>query len=176
MQSIYLAAGCFWCTEAIYDALEGITKVTSGYMGGNVKDPTYEDVCTGNTGHAECIECIYDEKKIDLKIILDIFFNTHDPTQLNRQGNDIGTQYRSEVFVNDNEQKKVFEEVRIRLQKKFDLPIVTKLSFKRDFYLAEDYHQKYFKKNTNNIYCKIMVLPKLDKLKRKYKEFLKIKI
>ena len=119
MQSIYLAGGCFWCTEAVYLSLNGVKKVVSGYMGGEMDNPSYEDICTGNTGHAECIECVYDNEKINLKQILDVFFNTHDPTQLNRQGNDIGTQYRSEIFVINNAQKEISELFIINIQKKF---------------------------------------------------------
>ncbi len=173
MQTIYLAGGCFWCTEALYLSLVGVENVISGYTGGQTLNPKYEEVCKGTTGHAECIKCNFNEKKIDLYSILDVFFSTHDPTQLNRQGNDVGTQYRSEIFVTNNEQKKVTELFKDKIQKNYSSKVVTKISHIKEFYPAENYHQDYFKNNQGNMYCHVMIKPKLKLLQERYKDLLR---
>tara|TARA_S200000501_G_scaffold368336_1_gene406030 strand:+ start:304 stop:831 length:528 start_codon:yes stop_codon:yes gene_type:complete len=170
MQSIYLAGGCFWCTEAIFNIVEGVEKVVPGYIGGESLNPTYEQICTGKTGHAEAIECSFDENKINLNTILQIFFSTHDPTQLNRQGNDVGTQYRSAVFCNDSEQKEVAEQFINNITKLYSKKIVTEVNIKKNFYRAEQYHLNYYIRNSNSSYCNIIIKPKLIKFKKLFKK------
>jgi len=169
------AGGCFWCTESIFSELEGVESVISGYTGGNVENPTYEQVCEGTTEHAEAIEIIFDESKISYKELLEIFFATHDPTTLNRQGEDIGTQYRSEIFYHSQEQKQQAEDFISLLQSEniFDNPIVTKVSEVVTFYEAEDYHQEYLKNNPQNPFCQAVVNPKLQKFKKTFSKKLK---
>lgn len=160
-----LGAGCFWCVEAVYAQVDGVYSATSGYMGGSVADPTYEQICSGTTGHAEVVQVVYDPEKISTARVLDWFWDLHDPTQLNRQGADIGTQYRSEIFYHDPEQKKVAEASMAAAQKDFEKPIVTKISKAETFYPAEKYHQDYYFQNkSKNPYCRAVITPKLRKL------------
>ena len=173
MQSIYLAGGCFWCIEAIFLKLKGVQNVTSGYIGGISNNPTYEEICKGNSGHAEAIRCEFDDKIISLELILEIFFAAHDPTQKNRQGNDIGTQYRSAIFYTNAEQKKSSEEAIKRAEKIYQNTIQTELSDKLNFFVAEEYHHDYFLKNPNSIYCNALIPPKLKILQKKYSNIFK---
>jgi peptide-methionine (S)-S-oxide reductase len=167
--------GCFWCTEAIFADLKGVEKVESGYAGGTVANPSYELVCTGTTGHAETVQITFDPKVISYRDLLHIFFTVHDPTTLNRQGGDVGTQYRSVIFYHDEEQKKVAEEVmkEVTAQKIWDAPLVTELVAAKPFYKAEDYHQQYFANNPNQGYCRIVIAPKVAKFREHYREKLK---
>lgn len=170
------ANGCFWCTEAIFEELEGVISSTSGYTGGKTENPTYKQVCTGETGHAECLQIVYDPKKISFDELLEVFWETHDPTTLNRQGNDVGTQYRSGIFYHNEEQKQKAEKYKAELNKSgaFDKPIVTEITPFTKFYPAEDYHQQYFDNNENaNPYCKIVIRPKVDKFRKVFKDKLK---
>lgn len=165
MKKAYLASGCFWCTETIFDNVDGVTKVIPGYMGGTKKNPTYEEVCTGLTGHAELVEITYDSNIVSFKKLLEIFFKTHDPTTLNRQGNDIGTQYRSAIFFQNKNELNVAKELISNLESSniFLNKIVTTLEEKTEFYEAEDYHKKYFYNNPENMYCQMVVKPKVEK-------------
>ncbi len=170
-----LGAGCFWCSEAIFQRLEGVVKVESGYSGGTVKNPTYEEVCTGRTGHAEVIQVTFDPKIISFKELLDVFWKTHDPTTLNRQGNDRGTQYRSAVFYHSEEQKKIAEEYKKELEaaKVWDDPIVTEITRFDAFYKAENYHQDYYNQNSYQPYCMVIINPKLNKFRKEFSKRLK---
>jgi peptide-methionine (S)-S-oxide reductase len=168
-----LGGGCFWCVEAIFQDLKGVSKVESGYSGGNVSHPTYREVCSGLTGHAEVIQVTFDPAVISFKEILEIFFTVHDPTTLNRQGADTGTQYRSVIFYHSPEQKAVAEEVKTSMQAIWDDPIVTEIAAFSKFYKAEDYHQNYYKDNPNQPYCSIVIAPKVKKFREKYQEKLK---
>lgn len=165
MKKAYLASGCFWCTETIFDNVDGVTKVIPGYMGGTKKNPTYEEVCTGLTGHAELVEITYDSNMVSFKKLLEIFFKTHDPTTLNRQGNDIGTQYRSTIFYQNKNELNVAKELISNLESSniFLNKIVTTLEKKTEFFEAEDYHKKYFYNNPENMYCQMVVKPKVEK-------------
>ena len=167
--------GCFWCTEAVFERLNGVIKVESGYSGGTVPNPTYEAVCTGNTGHAEVIQITYDQSIISYEELLHVFFKTHDPTTLNRQGADVGTQYRSVIFYHDEEQKKIAEIVKHELDsaKIWDNPIVTEISQFEKFYIAEEYHQNYYDNNSNQPYCSFVITPKLEKFEKVFKDKLK---
>jgi peptide-methionine (S)-S-oxide reductase len=170
------ANGCFWCTEAIFEQLDGVISAVSGYTGGQVKNPTYKQVCDGTTGHAECLQITYDPSKISFDELLEVFWETHDPTTLNRQGNDVGTQYRSGIFYHNAEQKEKAEKYKAELNKSgaFDRPIVTEITAFDKFYPAEDYHQEYFQNNQNaNPYCQMVIRPKVDKFKKVFKEKLK---
>ena len=170
-----LAGGCFWCTEAVFLELDGVKKVVSGYIGGATVNPTYKDICNGDTGHAEAIEITFDPKEVSFGELLEIFFATHDPTTLNRQGNDIGTQYRSEIFYHNPIQKQ-FSEDYIALmtsENTFGKPIVTKISTASKFYEAEDYHQNYYNQNKTQGYCSYVITPKIEKLKKVYQDKLK---
>ncbi|WP_240410067.1 peptide-methionine (S)-S-oxide reductase MsrA [Flavisolibacter nicotianae] len=161
--------GCFWCTEAIFEQLDGVVKVTSGYMGGTVKNPTYKEVCTGETGHAECVQVVYEPSKISYDELLKVFFEVHDPTSLNRQGADVGTQYRSAIFYHSPEQKEKADYYKAELNKNgaFDKPVVTEITSASAFYVAEDYHQEYYQNNKNtNPYCSIVIRPKLEKFQK----------
>lgn len=174
--SATFANGCFWCTEAIFEELEGVVSATSGYTGGKVVNPTYKQICTGETGHAEALQIVYDPKKISFDELLEVFWETHDPTTLNRQGADVGTQYRSGIFYHNEEQKQKAEEYKAKLDKSgaFDKPIVTEITPFTVFYPAEDYHQQYFENNENaNPYCRIVIRPKLDKFRKVFKDKLK---
>jgi peptide-methionine (S)-S-oxide reductase len=165
---ITLGAGCFWCTEAVYQQIPGVVSVKPGYMGGRTKNPTYEDVCTGQTGHAEVAQVVFDPTKVTLGQILDSFWHLHDPTSLNRQGADAGTQYRSAIFYTTPEQKEVAEKSKNNAAKEFSRPIVTEITQAGIFYEAENYHQDYYRRNKNkNPYCQAVIAPKLRKLKLK---------
>ncbi len=176
MQSIYLAGGCFWCTEAVFLKVKGVKKIIPGYIGGSTINPTYSEICSGKTGHAEAIKCDFDENKVSLAMIFDIFFLTHDPTQLNRQGNDIGSQYRSAIFFNDDKQKEIAKEAIKKAELLWNNIIRTELSNKLNFTSAEKYHHDYYKKNPGSIYCNVLIPPKLDKVKNNYPDFFKNKI
>ena len=167
--------GCFWCTEAVFQRLKGVVKVESGYSGGTVPNPTYEAVCTGKTGHAEVCQITYDPSVVSFTELLYVFFKTHDPTSLNRQGADTGTQYRSVIFYHNDEQKKTAEEIKSELNKEkiWDKPIVTEISPFKKFYKAEDYHQNYYNNNTNQPYCSFVITPKLEKFEKLFKDKLK---
>lgn len=168
-------AGCFWCVEAQFQQLEGVEKVESGYSGGFIENPTYKQVCTGNTGHAEVVNIYYDPSKISYDELLAAFWTAHDPTQLNRQGNDVGTQYRSVIYYYNNEQKEKAEGYKKKLneEKAYDGPVVTEISPATRFYKAEDYHQNYYNENGSQSYCVFVVKPKLDKFKKVFKDKLK---
>lgn len=170
-----LGGGCFWCTEAVFDSLKGVKGVVSGYSGGHKEDPTYVEVCTGSTGHAEVVNVTFDPSVISFKEVLQIFFATHDPTTLNRQGHDVGTQYRSAVFYHSDEQKRVAEEVikEIGEQEIYDAPIVTEVAEFTKFYPAEHYHQDYFANNPNQPYCSAVVAPKVAKFRKAFFDRLK---
>ncbi len=168
-----LAGGCFWCVEAIFQDLKGVTKVESGYSGGHVDNPTYREVCSGLTGHAEVINITFDPALIAYRDILEVFFTVHDPTTLNRQGADSGTQYRSAIFFHSPEQQAVAEEVKKAAGEIWDAPIVTEITKFDRFYKAEDYHQNYYKDNPNQPYCSIVIAPKVKKFREKYQEKLK---
>jgi peptide-methionine (S)-S-oxide reductase len=167
--------GCFWCTEAIFQRLNGVLTVKSGYAGGKVKNPTYKEVCTGTTGHAEVIQLTYDKTKISFDELLEVFWKTHDPTTLNRQGNDVGTQYRSAVFYHNEEQKKIAEAYKKKLneEKVYPTPIVTEITPYSNYYPAENYHQDYYNQNGSQGYCQYVIQPKLDKFEKVFKDKLK---
>jgi len=170
------ATGCFWCTEAIFEDLKGVLKVTSGYTGGHVKNPSYKEVCSGETGHAECIQLVYEPSKISYDELLEVFFEVHDPTSLNRQGADVGTQYRSAIFYHDAAQKEKAEFYKNELNKNgaFDKPIVTEIAPASKFYAAEDYHQEYYENNkSSNPYCSVVIRPKLEKFRKVFANKLK---
>jgi peptide-methionine (S)-S-oxide reductase len=170
-----LAGGCFWCLEAVFDELKGVESVESGYSGGNVENPSYMQVCDGDTGHAEVVRVTFDPSVLSYKDLLTVFFTIHDPTKLNRQGNDVGPQYRSAIFYHDEEQKKTAEQVirEISEQKIWDDPIVTEVAPFKAFYMAEDYHQEYFKKNPFQGYCRVIIAPKVAKFRHAFAERLK---
>jgi peptide-methionine (S)-S-oxide reductase len=165
MEKATFGAGCFWCVEAVFERLDGVISVTSGYAGGTTPNPTYEDVCTGRTGHAEVAQITFDPSKITFDQLLKVFWESHDPTSLNRQGTDIGTQYRSVIFYHNDEQKAAAEKSRASAQKEFDNPIVTQIQPLKVFYAAENYHQDYYRNNQNAPYCTLVIRPKLKKLK-----------
>lgn len=167
--------GCFWCSEAIFQRLKGVVNVESGYAGGNYKNPTYEDVCTGNTGHAEVVQVTYQPEVISYKELLEIFWKMHDPTTLNRQGADVGTQYRSVIFYHTAAQKALAEAYKTELnnEKVYPDPIVTQIAPFTNFYVAENYHQNYFKLNGREPYCRMVIMPKVDKLEKAFKTKLK---
>jgi peptide-methionine (S)-S-oxide reductase len=175
LQMATFGSGCFWCTEAIFQNIVGVEKVESGYMGGKVKNPTYKQVCSGLTGHAEVIQLTFDPKKVSYDELLEIFWKTHDPTTLNKQGGDEGPQYRSAVFYHDDEQKQLAEQYKKKLIEAgaFDQPIVTEITPASAFYKAEDYHQDYYNLNGTAPYCTYVIQPKLEKFKKVFKEKLK---
>jgi peptide-methionine (S)-S-oxide reductase len=168
-------AGCFWCVEAVFQQLEGVISVVSGYEGGHVKKPTYKEVCSGLTGHAEVIQVTYDPGKVSFEQLLEVFWQTHDPTTLNRQGADTGTQYRSVVFYHNEEQKRLAEHYKEQLNASgaFDRPIVTEISPAATFYPAEDYHQNYFRLNPEQAYCRAVIRPKVEKFRKVFSDKLK---
>lgn len=170
-----LAGGCFWCLEAVYVELRGVEKVVSGYAGGHVKNPTYREVCNGTTGHAEVVQVTFDPAVVSFRDLLRIFFTIHDPTTLNRQGNDVGTQYRSAIFYHDETQKQVAVEViyELTLQRVWPNPIVTEVAPLEKFYAAEAYHQDYFANNPMQPYCQVIVAPKVAKFRKRYFQQLK---
>lgn len=170
-----LAGGCFWCLEAVFDELNGVISVESGYAGGHVQNPSYRAVCNGDTGHAEVIQVTFDPSVLEFRDLLRVFFTIHDPTQLNRQGADVGTQYRSAIFYHDDEQKLAAEEViaEINAEKIWPKPIVTEVSKMDKFYIAEDYHQEYYANNPFQPYCMAVVAPKVMKFRKYFTERLK---
>jgi len=174
-ETVTLAGGCFWCLEAVYDQLKGVQEVESGYAGGTVKNPSYEQVCTGRTGHAEVVQITYDPLVVSFKDLLDVFFTIHDPTTLNRQGNDVGTQYRSAIFYRTPEQKAIAEQTIADLGKQhlWNNPIVTQVEPLTEFYPAEAYHQEYFVNHGNQPYCRVVIEPKVSKFRKHYLEKLK---
>jgi len=171
------ASGCFWCVEAVFQNLKGVQSVVSGYTGGSTVDPTYEEVCSGSTGHAEACQIVYDSKVITYPELLEVFWKTHDPTTLNRQGNDSGTQYRSAIFYHNEEQKKLAEHYKRELGSSgvFDAPIVTEIVPFTKFYSAENYHQNYFNEHGAQPYCLFVIRPKVEKFKKVFKDKLKEK-
>ncbi len=175
LETATLGGGCFWCLEAVYQSLEGVLKVESGYMGGTIKNPSYKEVCTGRTGHAEVVRVTFDPNIIGYKDILEVFWHIHDPTTLNKQGNDVGSQYRSAIFYNNPEQKAIAEQSKsqVVLTGFWLNPIVTEITEVSAFYKAEDYHQNYFNDNPNQPYCVYVVNPKLEKFKKQFKSRLK---
>lgn len=174
-QTATLGMGCFWCTEAIFQELKGVISVTPGYAGGHIKNPTYEQVCEGNTGHTEVAQIVYDPNQISFQELLEVFFKVHDPTSLNRQGEDIGYQYRSVIFYHNDEQKKTAEYFKKKLneEKVFEKPVVTAIEPYTNFYPAEDYHKNYFRQNPNKPYCQLVIKPKIEKFEKIFKEKLK---
>lgn len=174
-EKITFAGGCFWCTEAIFQNIKGVQRVTSGYIGGTTKNPTYKEICTGTTNHAEAIEIEFNPTEITLENLLEVFFATHNPTTLNKQGADVGTQYRSEIFYHTIAQKeKAMQYIQLLEKEKiFTQPIVTQLSKATTFYKAEDYHQNYYKNNNSQPYCEMVITPKLNKLRKYYSSKLK---
>ena len=172
---ITVGGGCFWCTEAVFEQLKGVEKVESGYSGGTVPNPTYEQVSSGDTGHAEVSQITFDPKVVSLKVILEVFFTVHDPTTLDRQGNDVGTQYRSVIFYRNDEQKAVAKQVikEIAAAKIWDGQIVTQLTPFKAFYKAEDYHQEYFKLHGKQPYCQMVIAPKVAKFREHFRSLLK---
>ena len=175
MEVATFAGGCFWCTEAVFLEIKGVEKVVSGYIGGKTKNPTYKDICTGETGHAEAIQITFNPNEVAYEDLLEVFFATHDPTTLNRQGADVGTQYRSEIFYHSEAQKAKSENYIQLLEKEklYDKKIVTKVSSATVFYNAEDYHQNYYNQNSSQGYCQMVIAPKLEKLRKYYKSKLK---
>ena len=175
LEKATFGGGCFWCTEAIYERVEGVHSVVSGYAGGTVKNPTYKQVCDGTTGHAEVTQITYDPKVVSYDELLEIFFKTHDPTTLNRQGADVGTQYRSVIFYHNDEQKNKAEYYKKELSKSgaWDNPVVTEISPLINFYSAEDYHQDYYANNPNQGYCAFVIGPKVEKFEKVFKNKLK---
>ena len=171
MKTLIFGGGCFWCTEAIFKYVSGVEDVVPGYIGGTTLNPTYEEVCTGKTGHAEAVKISYDETKTTLSELLKIFFKTHDPTTRNRQGNDTGTQYRSVIFYDDENQLNFLEDYIQTLDSSetYDSKIVTTLEKKKEFFIAEEYHHNYFEKNPFNGYCNVVVRPKVEKFRKEYK-------
>ena len=165
-----LAGGCFWCLEAVFEQLNGVKSVMSGYSGGHVPDPSYEAVCTGTTGHAEVTQVTFDPDVISFRDLLGVFFTIHDPTTLDRQGGDVGTQYRSAIFYHDDEQRRVAAEFvgELEAEHVFDEPIVTKVEPLEAFYPAEEYHREYYRRNPNQAYCRAVIAPKVAKLRSKY--------
>jgi peptide-methionine (S)-S-oxide reductase len=174
-ETITLAGGCFWCVEAVFDEMKGVLSVDSGYANGHVANPTYQAVCTGMTGHAEVAQIKFDPSIISVRDILNVFFAVHDPTTLNRQGADVGTQYRSGIYYHTPEQKEVAEKLisELNAQKIWNSPIVTEVEALKDFYIAENYHQEYFARNQNQPYCQAVVAPKVAKFRKHYLELLK---
>lgn len=171
-----LAGGCFWCLEAVYEQLRGVESVESGYIGGTVANPTYEQVCTGTTGHAEAVRISFDPSIVSYRELLEIFFTIHDPTTLNRQGPDVGTQYRSAIFYHSPQQRQVAEEVMAEAQRLWESPIVTELVPASTFYAAEAYHQGYFRRNPRQLYCAMTVAPKVAKFRKQYFDRLKAQV
>ncbi|MFZ1519212.1 MAG: peptide-methionine (S)-S-oxide reductase MsrA [Ignavibacteriaceae bacterium] len=175
LESATFGSGCFWCTEAIFERVNGVVTVVSGYSGGTVDDPAYKEVCEGTTGHAECTQITFDSFVVSFDELLEIFWKTHDPTTLNKQGNDVGTQYRSVIFYHNDEQKQKAEYYKNKLtdEKIWDKPIVTEITKLDKFYPAEDYHQEYYDNNPNQGYCSFVITPKVEKFEKIFKDKLK---
>ena len=169
-QTTTFAGGCFWCLETVFNRLRGVESAVSGYMGGHTPNPTYQDICNGDTGHAEVVQITYNPDELSFRELLDVFFTLHDPTQLNRQGNDVGTQYRSAIFWNTTEQKAEAEAViaELNASKQWSAPTVTEVTEATTFYPAEDYHQRYFEQNPHQPYCQFVVAPKVTKAEGKF--------
>lgn len=176
LQQATFGGGCFWCTEAIFKELKGVTKVSSGYAGGSIPNPTYEQVCNGNTGHAEVIQIEFDPTQISYEQLVEVFFATHDPTTMNRQGNDVGEQYRSVIFYHDTTQKLAAEQVKIQVdqEKVYDRPIVTAVQPFENYYPAETYHQNYYANNAEQPYCQAVINPKLAKFRKRFAALRKV--
>jgi peptide-methionine (S)-S-oxide reductase len=172
MRTFHLAGGCFWCLDAVYRVLDGVHEVVSGYTGGHVANPSYELICTGSTGHAEAVAVTFDPDVIPADVILDVFFTLHDPRQLNRQGNDVGTQYRSAMFYADDEQKALFEAGRDRAAEYWDGGLVTEITALPTYFVAEEYHQDFFAKNPGQGYCLAVALPKVNKIRASYASYI----
>jgi methionine-S-sulfoxide reductase len=172
LETIYLGGGCFWCIEAVFQRLNGVISVESGYAGGYTKNPTYKEVCTGNTGHAEVVKVVYNPNEISLSEILEVFFSVHDPTTLNRQGNDVGTQYRSAIYFVNEHQKEIILSFMDMLKKEkiFDKPLTTEVKPINIFYKAENYHQNYYNDNPDQPYCRYVIFPKIEKFEKKFSE------
>jgi peptide-methionine (S)-S-oxide reductase len=177
LDTALFGAGCFWCLEAMFQRLDGVVKVESGYAGGHAVNPTYKDVCTGTTGHAEVCRITFDPKKVSYETLLSIFWQTHDPTTLNRQGNDVGTQYRSAIFYYNDIQMQLAEKYKSELNASgaFSNPIVTEITAINNYYSAEDYHQNYYNQNSEQSYCQFVIAPKVEKLEKVFKDKLKLK-
>ncbi len=175
IETVTLGSGCFWCSEAIFSRVEGVIKVLPGYSGGHVKNPTYKEVCVGNTGHAEVVQISYNKNLISFTELLEIFFKTHNPTTLNRQGGDVGTQYRSVIFYHSEEQHQLAEKIKRELEDQhiWDDPIVTSVEPFTNFFEAEDYHHQYYNNNPNQGYCQFTITPKIEKFEKVFKEYLK---
>lgn len=175
VETATLANGCFWCSEAVFQRLKGVKSILPGYAGGTVKNPSYQQVCTGKTGHTESIQIKFDPDVISFEKILDIFWHTHDPTTLNRQGNDVGTQYRSAIFYHDENQKKIAEDSKKDLSQKgiYNDPIVTEITPFTNFYVAENYHKNYYQNHSSEPYCSFVINPKIDKLFEQYRNQIK---
>ncbi|MEM0136675.1 MAG: peptide-methionine (S)-S-oxide reductase MsrA [Thermoplasmatales archaeon] len=171
-KTIIFGSGCFWCSEAVFSILQGVKSTQPGYSGGNVKDPTYEMVCTGNTGHAEVTKVEYDPETISLRELLDVFFSIHDPTSLNRQGDDIGEQYRSVIFYDDERDAVEIRKALDEVQKSYSKKIVTAVERLQNFFPAEAYHKNYFKNNPNKAYCRAVIRPKVEKIRHSYSQIL----
>ena len=168
-----LGGGCFWCVEAVYQELRGVLKVESGYTGGRISDPTYREVCSGMTGHAEVVQVTFDPAQLSFADVLRVFFTVHDPTTLNRQGNDVGTQYRSVIYYHIEQQRETAEAIKTEAAEAWDNPVVTEISAAEKFYKAEDYHQNYYRENPNQGYCSFIITPKLKKFREKFADRLK---
>lgn len=175
LETATFGAGCFWCVEAVFQQLKGVKSVTSGYSGGHVKNPAYREVTSGNTGHAEAVQIKFDPEQIDFRQLLEVFWKTHDPTTLNRQGPDIGPQYRSAIFYHNEEQKRIAEESKNEMDRSgyYNNPIVTEIEPFTNFYVAEDYHQDYYESNPNQPYCRMWIDPKMKKLQEQFGQYLK---
>lgn len=175
IETATFGAGCFWCVEAVFQRLDGVIKVESGYSGGKIKNPTYREVCSGLTGHAEVCQITYDKTKVQYKDLLEVFWKTHDPTTLNRQGNDSGTQYRSVIFYHNDEQKELAEKYKNELNKSgaWDNPVITEITPYTAFYKAEDYHQNYYNENGSEPYCLFVIQPKVEKFEKVFKDKMK---
>lgn len=175
LEKATLGGGCFWCTEAVYLGLKGVVDVKPGYSGGHVKNPTYKEVCTESTGHAEVVQITFDPNVVSFSEILEVFFVTHDPTTLNRQGNDVGTQYRSAIFYHSEKQKEIATQIisQLEREKAYNKPIVTEVTAFDTFYVAEDYHINYFARNKNQPYCQYVVAPKVEKFQKVFKDKMK---
>ena len=174
LEQVTLGSGCFWCTEAVFEHLKGVKSVVSGYSGGRLVNPTYEQVCTGNTGHAEVIQVTYDPAEISFTDVLRVFWRTHDPTTLNQQGHDVGTQYRSAIFYHNDRQRKLAEEYKQQLDASgtFSAPIVTEIAPFEKFYPAEKYHQEYYEQNPGERYCEYVIRPKVEKFRKEFADLL----
>lgn len=174
LETITLGAGCFWCVEAVFEGLQGVHSAQSGYMGGHIKNPGYREICTGRTGHAEVVQIVYDATVLSTETLLEVFFSTHDPTTLNRQGADAGTQYRSAIYFHSTNQQKDAIEAVNRAQNEWPNQIVTEVTIASEFYIAEDYHQAYYELNGEAPYCQAVILPKMQKMRSAFQHLLKI--